>query len=250
MKADRGTARDRIRLQGLASIAVFDLAGPLLTYTLLRSAGQSAVSALVLSGLFPALGLGINLIRRQRPDSIGLLVLAGIVVGTIVGLASGNARLVLVEGSVPTAVFGLLCLGSLGTRRPLIYRLTVELIGAGTLKGRAFAARWRYPQFRRAFRLFTLVWGLAYLAEAAARVVIAEMTATGVALTVSKAMPYVVGAMLIGWMLAYIRRARIRSERQAAALLAACGPGPEADQARAEADQARAEAGQAFASVF
>jgi hypothetical protein len=138
MKADRGSARDRIRLQGLAIIAVFDIAGPLLTYILLRSAGLSAVLALVLSGIFPALGVGINLARRRRADSIGLLVLAGIVVGMIVGLVSGNARLVLVEGSVPTAVFGLLCLGSLWTSRPLIYRLTLELIGGGSPRGRDF----------------------------------------------------------------------------------------------------------------
>src|ERR1700742_1976228 len=131
MKADRGSARDRMRLQGLAIIAVFDIAGPLLAYTVLRSAGLSAVLALVLSGIFPALGVIINLARRRRADSIGLLVLAGIVAGSIVGLVSGNARLVLVEGSVPTAVFGLLCLGSLWTSRPLIYRLTLELIGGG-----------------------------------------------------------------------------------------------------------------------
>ncbi len=246
MKADRGSARDRIRLQGLAITAVFDVAGPLLAYTLLRSAGQSAVSALVLSGIFPALGVGINLVRRRRPDSIGLLVLAGIAVGTIVGLVSGNARLVLVEGSVPTAVFGLLCLGSLWTSRPLIYRFALEFIGAGTSRGRDFEARWRYPEFRRAFRLFTVVWGVAYLAEAAARVVIAETTATGIAVTVSKFMPYVVGAVLIGWMLAYLRRARIRSERRAAAALAAAGQAMVPGQASAD----EAQADQPFAGVF
>ena len=244
MKADRGSARDRIRLPGLATIAVFDIAGPLLAYLLLRSAGLSAVMALVLSGIFPALGVGINLVRRRRADSIGLLVLAGIVVGTIVGLASGNARLVLVEGSVPTAAFGLLCLGSLWTGRPLIYRLTLEFIGAGTDRGHTFEARWRFPEFRRAFRLFTVVWGVAYLAEAAARVVIAETTATGIAVTVSKFMPYAAGAVLIAWMLGYIRHARIRSERRAAAALAAAGQALTPDQA----EQTRAD--RPFTGVF
>ena len=37
-------------------IAVFDLGGPLITYALLRSAGMSTVVALVISGIFPALG--------------------------------------------------------------------------------------------------------------------------------------------------------------------------------------------------
>jgi hypothetical protein len=208
---------NRNRFQAIAMIAVFDIGGPLVAYSLLRSAGQSAVSALVLSGTFPALGVIASLIRRRRVDTIGVLVLAGIAVGTVLGLLSGDPRLVLVEGSVPTAVFGLLCLGSLWARRPLIYRFAVEFIGADTPKGRDFESLWRYPGFRHAFRLFTVVWGVVYLAEAAARVIIVETTSTGTALTVSKVMPYGVGAALAVWMIAYGRRARQAGERLAEA---------------------------------
>jgi hypothetical protein len=58
---------------------------------------------------------------------------------------------------------------------------------------------------------------VAYLAEAAARIVIVETTSTGTALTVSKIMPYAVGAVLAGWMTLYGRHARRQGERQAAA---------------------------------
>ena len=208
---------DRNRFQAVAMIAVFDIAGPLVAYSLLRSAGLSAVSALVLSGTLPALGVASGLIRRRRVDTIGVLVLAGIAVGTVLGLLSGNPRLVLIEGSVPTAVFGLLCLGSLWARRPLIYRFAVEFIGADTPKGRDFESLWRYHGFRHAFRLFTVVWGVVYLAEASARVIIVETTSTATALTVSKVMPYVVGAALAAWMFGYGRRARREGERLAAA---------------------------------
>ena len=143
-----GDQHDRNRFLDLAMIVVFDIAGPLVAYSLLRSAGQSAVTALVLSGAFPALGVIVSLIRHRRADTIGVLVLAGIAVGTVVGLLSGDPRLVLVEGSVPTAVFGFLCLGSLWARRPLIYRFAVEFIGADTPKGRDFASLWQYPGFR------------------------------------------------------------------------------------------------------
>src|ERR1700680_4207473 len=102
----------------------------------------STVSALVLSGIFPAAGLALGMARDRRVDVVGVLVLLGIAVGTGLGLASGNARLVLLEGSVPTAVFGAVCLGSLWTRRPLMYRFAVEFIGADTPKGRDFADRW------------------------------------------------------------------------------------------------------------
>ena len=142
-----GDQHDRKRYVDVAMIVVFDIAGPLVAYSLLRSAGQSAVTALVLSGAFPALGVAAGLIRHRRADTIGVLVLAGIAVGTVLGLLSGDPRLVLVEGSVPTAVFGLLCLGSLWARRPLIYRFAIEFIGAETPKGRDFESLWQYPAF-------------------------------------------------------------------------------------------------------
>jgi hypothetical protein len=164
------------------------LPGPLVAYQLLRSAGQSAVSALVLSGILPALGLVINLVRRRRLDAVGTL----------------------------TAVFGLACLGSLWGRRPLIYRFALEFTGEDSPRGREFSSLWQYPAFRHAFNLFTVVWGVTYLAEAAARVALVELTSTSTALAVSKFMPYVVAGALVLWMTGYARRAKCRRAVQQA----------------------------------
>jgi hypothetical protein len=211
----------RARMESFASIGVFDIAGPLVAYQLLRSHGMGEVSALVLSGVFPALGVALAVIRHHRLDAIGALVLIGIAVGTVLGLASGSPRLVLVEGSVPTGIFGLVCLGSLWTSRPLIYRFALEFIGPDTPKGRDFAGRWQYAGFRRVFRVMTVVWGVAYLLEAAARVVIVESTSAGTALTVSKIMPYAVAGVLVAWMSVYGQHAKRKGERLAAATRAA-----------------------------
>jgi hypothetical protein len=208
--------RDRSRLQSVAKIVVFDIAGPLVAYWLLRKAGMSTVSSLVLSGVLPGIAVLGGLIRRRHLDAVGLLVLAGIAVGTVLGLLSGNPRLFLMEGSVPTAVFGVLCLASLWSQRPLIYRFALEFMGEGTARGREFASLWQYDAFRRIFRLYTLVWGVVYLLEAAARVVLVETTSTGTALAVSKVMPYAVAGCLVGWMVLYGRRARREGERLAA----------------------------------
>jgi hypothetical protein len=216
--------RNRSRLRSAAKIVVFDIAGPLAAYQLLRSAGMSTVSALVLSGVLPGVTVLSGLIRRHRVDAVGVLVLAGIAVGTVIGLVSGNPRLVLVEGSVPTAVFGVLCLASLWSRRPLIYRFALEFIGQDTPRGREFESLWQYHGFRHAFRLFTVVWGVAYLAEAAARIVIVETTSTGTALAVSKVMPYAVGGAQAAWMFLYGRHARRQGERLAAQAAAAATP--------------------------
>jgi len=219
----RSTAqtRNRSRLWSAAKIVVFDIAGPLVAYQMLRSAGLSAVSALVLSGVLPGVAVLGGLIRHRHLDAVGVLVLAGIAVGTVLGLLSGNARLVLLEGSVPTAVFGLLCLASLRSSRPLIFRFAHQFMGADTPRGRDFDSLWQYPGFRHVFWLFTVVWGVAYLAEAAARIVIVETTSTGTALAVSKVMPYAVGGALAAWMFLYGRHARRQGERIAAAAEAA-----------------------------
>jgi hypothetical protein len=225
--------RDRSRLWPIAKIVVFDTAGPLVAYTMLRSAGLSSVSALILSGVLPGVAVLGSLIRHRRLDAVGVLVLAGIAVGTILGLVSGSARLVLMEGSVPTAVFGLLCLASLRSRRPLIFRFALDFMGPDTPRGRDFDGLWRYPGFRHVFWLFTVVWGLAYLAEAAARIVIVETTSTGTALALSKVMPYAVAGVLAGWMFLYGRHARRQGERMAAAAEAAAA---EAAAAQAATD--------------
>jgi hypothetical protein len=71
--------------------------------------------------------------------------------------------------------------------------------------------------------------------QSAARVIIVETTSTGTALTVSKAMPYVVGAALAAWMFGYGRHARRKGERLAAEAQAAEAQAAEAQAAEAQA---------------
>jgi hypothetical protein len=212
---------DASRLRSVAMIAVFDIAGPLVAYNLLRSAGFSTVGALILSGVLPAAKVIAGIVRHRRADAVGVLVLAGIAVGAVLGLVSHNPKLVLDEGSVGTGVFGLLCLGSLARDKPLMYRLAMEFIGADSAQGREFAGLWQYREFRHIFRVITAVWGVAYLVEAAARVVIVANTSTGTALAISKVLPYVVAALLVAWTVGYGRRQKRRGEALAASAAAA-----------------------------
>jgi uncharacterized membrane protein len=206
-------ARDRGRLQSLAPVVIFDVAGPLAVYYGMLAAGLSTVTALILSGVLPVAGIALTAVQRRRLDAIGVLVLVGIVVGTALGLASGSAHLVLLDGVVPTAVFGVVCLGSLWSARPMIFRFALEGMGADTAKGRAFADRWRYPGFRHAFRVTTMVWGLAFLAEAAAQVIIIEKCSAGIAKTTSNVMPGAVGAVVVAWNVAYAKRGQRQGEQ-------------------------------------
>ena len=167
--------------------------------------------------MFPALGVAIGVIQHRRLDVVGAVVLAGIIVGTVVGLASHNARLVLVEGSVPTAVFGVACLGSLWARRPLMFSLAREFTGPDTTRGQEMTRLWQYEGYRRVFRVITAVWGVAFLIEAALRVVIVYNTSAGTALAISKVTPFVFAAIMCAWTVAYGTRQKRKGERMAAA---------------------------------
>jgi hypothetical protein len=198
---DSGLGGGRIR--SLAKIAILDVGAPLATYSLLRSAGLSTVSALILSGLFPALGVATDAIRHRRLDVVGALVLAGIVAGTVLGLVSHSARLVLMEGSVPTAIFAVGCLGSLRARRPLMFSLSVEFIGPDSAKGREMTAFWEFAPFRRIFRIITAVWGAGLLIEAGLRAIVVYNTSTGTALAISKVTPFIFIGILLAWTFAF-----------------------------------------------
>lgn len=205
------------RLRAISKVLIVDVAAPLATYYLLRSAGMTTVTALVLSGVVPAFGVAAGIIRHHHLDVVGALVLAGIVVGTLLGLVTHSPRLVLVEGSVPTAVLGVACLGSLCTRRPLMFGFAREFTGPDTPTGREMTRLWQYEEYRRLFRVITTVWGVGFLLEAALRVVIVYGTSTGIALTSSKVTPFVWVAGLSAWTVAYGARQKRKGERLAAA---------------------------------
>ena len=212
------TAAKGGQIRSITMIVIFDVAGPLVAYKLLRSAGLTAVTALLLSGVFPAVGVTIGAVRHRRLDAVGALVLAGIVVGTALGLVSHSTRLVLVEGSVPTAVFGVVCLGSLRARHPLMFSFAREFTGPDTAKGQEMTRLWQYEGYRRIFRVITIVWGAAFLLEAALRVVIVYNTPAGTALAISKATPFVFLAILSAWTVAYGTYHRKKGERMAVAV--------------------------------
>lgn len=205
------------RVRSISMIVIFDVAAPLAAYNLLRSAGLTAVEALVVSGVFPALGVTIGALRNRRLDVIGALVLAGIVAGAVLGLVSHSARLLLVEGSVPTGIFAVACLVSLRARRPLMFAFVLEFIGPDTGQGREMVQLWQYEPFRRIWRIITAVGGCVFLFEAGVRVLIVYNTSTGTALALSKVTPFVFSGAFAAWTFGYGTYQKRKGERMAAA---------------------------------
>jgi hypothetical protein len=204
------------RLHALAGTIIFDVAGPYLAYSQLHAHGVSDARALVISGAVPAAGVILGVIRKHRVDVLGLLVLSGIIVGAVLGLLTGSARLVLLEGSVPTALASAAFFGSLLTSRPLLFRLAAEFAGEGTAQAAKMTAAWAEPAFQAKMRLMTAVWGAGLAAEALIRVAVVETTSVSTALLISKLLPWTVTGLLLAWTLGYRHYATARRARHAA----------------------------------
>ncbi|HEV2360076.1 MAG TPA: VC0807 family protein [Acidimicrobiales bacterium] len=228
-------AAPRRRGAQMIPILVFDVGGPLAVYYGLRSANVSTVSALILSGIPPAIGIAVSALRKRRLDALGALVLAGIIVGSVAGLVSKNAKVVLLDGLVPAVVFGTACLVSLRSSRPLMFRFALEGIGPDTRKGREFADRWQYEGFRRAFRVITTMWGVVFFVSAGVQAIIIEEASASVAKTSSNFLPLTFTALAGAWTYAYGKRkeaqGRARAAAEAAEAAEAAGPSEAAESA-------------------
>jgi hypothetical protein len=205
MKGAKG-GKSQSRFRTLAPKLALDVVGPLVVYYSLRSFGWSTVGSLILSGLLPGFGVILGVVLKRRLDAIGAMVLLGIGVGAGVGLVSGNPHLVLIEHTIPTAVFGIFCLSTLASSRPLIFRFALEMLGPDTDKGLSFADKWRYIEFRRAFQLTTIVWGMAFLGEAVLQLVMVEVASADVARATGSLLPIIFGVVVVSWNILYARR--------------------------------------------
>src|SRR5207249_4188692 len=101
--------------------------------------------------------------------------------------------------------------------RPLLFYIGREFVsGNNPTLAAQFDAFWQYPLFRASQRRIAMVWGTAYLAEAAVRVLLALSVPIPVFLVISHMMAMATTVALIAWTMRYGRS----MARRGAAVLA------------------------------
>ncbi|WP_277355378.1 VC0807 family protein [Streptomyces telluris] len=231
MKNERGGRGKSV--MNWAPAILFGVVLPFVTYGVLTDHGVSKVKALLLISLWPAAETLLHLALRRRVDEFGVMMLAMMVLGALSALAYNSTELVFIKDSAITGLLGLVFLGSLALRRPLMFYLGRKFGTDGTPEDLArWNGLWQYPGFRRAQYLLTSVWGTGFLVEAAIRVALAYTLPTEAMVLVNNVFPLVVVAALVAWTVRVGKQGRAR---QAAA------------QAEAEA-QAAARAGAGLAA--
>jgi hypothetical protein len=170
---------------------------PFGTYEILTSRGVSGMMALAVGALFPLAAIAVSGVRTRRLDPFAAVTLAAIATGLIGGLAFDSPRILLVKDSIITATIGCAFLGSLAARRPLIYVFARQLSNDPA----ALEQRWSVSEGRRRFRVLTLVWGVALVAEASVRIALSFVMTPGVFMVVSPLLAAAVFGVVGRWSL-------------------------------------------------
>ena len=197
---------------------VVDVAMPIIAFNVLTHYGVSTLLALVAGGLFPALNNLRVWATSRRLEPLGIIVMTFLVIGTAASLISGSVFFALIKESFLTATFGFICFASLLAERPLMFYINRQFVaGDDPVKLEWWNGLWEYPHFRAAQRTVTVVWGLAYLAEAILRVGFALVMSPAEVVSISPIMAFGVTIVLIVWTRRYmlaLRERRIREQQQ------------------------------------
>ena len=174
-------------VRSIAPQIVFAGILPVVAYALLRPHVSSDATALSAVLVFPVLEVLVERIRRGSFEPIGIIALIGIGAGLLGVVAlNGDAILLKVRESLVTGLFGAICLASLATHRPIMFYLgRAFATGGNPEKAAEFNLRWQLPTVPQRFRFATILWGVALLAEAIVRTILAVIISTQLFLILS-----------------------------------------------------------------
>lgn len=200
-----------------------NIVAPILTYGALTDRGWSDFSALLASGVWPVLDTVIHLAWRRKLDEFAVVTIFFLVLTAVVSLVgTHSARALIVKDSAVTGLFGVLCLATLLAPRPLMFYFGRRFATDGTPESAAWwNGLWQYEGFRAVQRRMTVVWGVAYLVEAAVRIALSYALSVDAMVVINPILTYGTLGLLILWTIRTGQRSRAEGEARRAAAEAA-----------------------------
>ncbi|MFF7974661.1 VC0807 family protein [Streptomyces sp. NPDC007905] len=157
---------------------LMDVAVPLGSYYLFKDAfGMSTFAALAWSSVVPAVRTVWGLVKERRTNALAGLILVVNVVSLLLSFVSGDPRLMLAKDSGVSSTVAIGILVSVVFGKPMMTAgMKPFLIKGDTAREAAWerlmtGVGTRSEGFRRKEKAFSVVWGLALLAECVVRVV-------------------------------------------------------------------------------
>ena len=163
--------------------------------------------ALIASAVPPLLWSVYELAKTRRLDAISIVVVASILFTVAATAMGGSARLIQIRDALVTGVIGLMFLGSLVMRRPIIFYLARATMSRNTESGaQEYEAVWYAPGVPAVFRVLTAVWGVGLVVQTACMCGLAWIWPIGRYLLVSPFISAGIFGLLMLWSLGYIAR--------------------------------------------
>jgi predicted membrane channel-forming protein YqfA (hemolysin III family) len=176
----------------------------------------SAVNALLLAALSPAIGTLIEFVRKRQMSVLGLLALVGIAAKVVSALLFNNARVVLISDSLLTGVYGLLLLGSVLIGKPVTVTLVTNMYATSPEQREQMKQRLQASETHRHVMILTAMWGVGLLLLLAISVLLTYTLPIATVVLVRPAIDYGMIAALIAGTVAYGYVLRVRKRRQIA----------------------------------
>lgn len=189
----------------------------ILPYTIFRLASPYMPTsyALLLAAIPPATGTLVGLIRNHNINLLGILALMTIVIKLVSGLVFKDPHGLLLGDSLMTGVYGILMLGSLMVRKPLLLSLARSALASAPAGQKEEIERRWLEAGHPYFTFLTALWGTGLLLALVASVVLIYTLAVSQYMLIGPIIQYsAFGALLLGTqILSRIRR--YRKARQA-----------------------------------
>jgi len=156
---------------------VLNFAVPTAMFYVLRAFGVGLYLTLVLSAVLPAGVSVVQWLRSRERDGLAIYMLSMLVLSALVSLISGSPRFLLAREGWLTGVTGLWFIASVWAPRPLAFHYTRPML-EGRRRLADIPGDWdelwkRIPRFRRIWKVGSVLWGVALLADSVARVIMA-----------------------------------------------------------------------------
>ncbi|MGW2935386.1 VC0807 family protein [Streptomyces sp. NPDC001156] len=153
---------------------IIDVAVPIGSYYLFKDGfGTSTLMALGLSSVVPAVRTVWGVVKERTLNAFAALILFVNVAGLLLSFVAGDPRLMLAKDSGISSVIGIGILASVVMGKPMMTAGMKPWLVKGVAARESAWARLqdRSSAFRRAERVFSVVWGVVLLAECVVRVV-------------------------------------------------------------------------------
>jgi microcompartment protein CcmK/EutM len=155
----------------LKTLAV-EIAIPTAVYYGLHALGASVFLSLALSGVVPLARTLYQFAKDRSLNGLALVVLVTNVVGMLLTFVAGDARMMIAKDSIGSGITGLVILASAFTAAPIMTKTMRPFLTRGKAENEAAWERLSgTAKFQQILRLTSVIWGIGFVLESAARVI-------------------------------------------------------------------------------